>query len=52
MAAPDGTREAAFEAEIAEYLDDHDWEYSPTDHGYDAQRALWPEDVHRWLSET
>ncbi|GAA1769372.1 type I restriction endonuclease subunit R [Nostocoides vanveenii] len=52
MAAPDGTQEAAFEAEIAEYLAAHGWEYSPTDAGYDARRALWPEDVHWWLSET
>ncbi|NHC22959.1 type I restriction endonuclease subunit R [Nocardioides sp. IC4_145] len=52
MAAPDGTREEAFETEIAEYLAAHGWEYSETDTGYDVERALWPEDVHWWLSET
>ena len=52
MAAPDGTREEAFETEIAEYLAAHGWEYSETDDGYDAERAIWPEDVHWWLSET
>lgn len=52
MAAADGTREVAFEAEIAEYLATHGWEYSPTDEGYDAERAIWPEDIHWWLQET
>jgi type I restriction enzyme R subunit len=52
MAAPDGTREEAFETEIAEYLAAHGWEYSETDDGYDVERAIWPEDVHWWLSET
>lgn len=52
MAAPDGTREEAFEVEIAEYLAAHGWEYSDTDDGYDVERAIWPEDVLWWLSET
>jgi type I restriction enzyme R subunit len=52
MASPDGTREEAFETEIAEYLAAHGWEYSQTDEGYDTQRAVWPEDIHWWLSET
>ncbi|MGY1829006.1 type I restriction endonuclease subunit R [Geodermatophilus sp. SYSU D01180] len=52
MAAPDGTREEVFETQIAEYLAAHGWEYSATDDGYDVERALWPEDVHWWLSET
>lgn len=52
MAIPDGTREEAFETEIAEYLAAHGWEYSKTDDGYDVERAVWPEDVHWWLSET
>lgn len=52
MATPDGTREEAFETEIAEYLAEHGWEYSESDAGYDVERALWPEDVHWWLSET
>ena len=52
MAAPDGTREEAFETEIAEHLAANAWECSETDDGYDAERAIWPEDVHWWLSET
>ena len=52
MARVDGSREAAFETEIAEYLAAEGWEYSSSDAGYDAQRALWPDDVHWWLSET
>ncbi len=52
MTTADGTREEAFEAEIAEYLAAHGWEYSATDDGYDVERAIWPEDVHWWLSET
>ncbi|NHT16767.1 type I restriction endonuclease [Cellulomonas sp. IC4_254] len=52
MAAPDGTREEAFEREIAEHLAANGWEYSETDEGYDAERAIWPEDVHWWLTET
>lgn len=52
MGAPDGTKEAAFETEIAEYLAKHGWEYSENDDGYDAKRAIWPADVHWWLSET
>lgn len=52
MASPDGTREEALEVEIAEYLGGHGWLYSPNDDGYDAERAIWSEDVHWWLSET
>jgi type I restriction enzyme R subunit len=52
MAAPDGTREAAFETEIVEYLAANGWEYSETDDGYDVERAIWPDDVHWWLSDT
>jgi type I restriction enzyme, R subunit len=52
MATPDGTREAAFETEIAEYLAAHGWEYNESDDGYDVKRAIWPEDVHWWLNET
>jgi type I restriction enzyme R subunit len=52
MVSPDGTHEAAFETEIAEYLGANGWEYSPTDEGYDVERAIWPEDVFWWLSET
>lgn len=52
MGAPDGTREEAFEREIAEHLAADGWEYSETDDGYDAERAIWPEDVYWWLNET
>ncbi|MGO2423403.1 MAG: hypothetical protein ACTH7N_10670, partial [Brevibacterium aurantiacum] len=52
MASPDGTREEAFETEIAEYLVANGWEYSRTDEGYDVERAIWRDDVHWWLSET
>ncbi|MEV8252370.1 DEAD/DEAH box helicase family protein [Rhodoglobus sp. NPDC076762] len=52
MASHDGTREEAFEAEIAEYLSAHGWEYSETNAGYDVARAIWPEDVLWWLQET
>lgn len=52
MAAPDGTREEAFETEIAAHLAAHGWEYSETDAGYDVDRAIWPADVYWWLSET
>src|SRR5699024_5776641 len=52
MASPDGTREEALEVEIAEYLGEHGWLYSANDDGYDAERAIWPEDVLLWLSET
>lgn len=52
MAPSDGTREEALEVEIAEYLGAHGWLYSPNDDGYDAERAIWPEDVLWWLSET
>ena len=52
MAAHDGTREAAFETEIVEYLAAHGWECSETDEGYDVERAIWPADVYWWLRET
>lgn len=52
MSLLDGTREVAFETEIAEYLAAQGWEYSENDRGYDTQRAVWPEDVYWWLSET
>ena len=35
MASPDGTREEALEVEIAEYLGEHGWVYSPNDDGYE-----------------
>ena len=45
-------KEIAFETDIAEYLEAHGWFYSPTDAGYDRERALFPEDVLGWLADT
>jgi len=45
-------KEIAFEKELAEYLAAHGWLYSPTDAGYDRERALFPEDVLGWLADT
>ena len=50
--AADQSREEQFEAEICEHLAAHGWLYSPNDAGYDAQRALFPEDVLGWLEDT
>lgn len=44
--------EAAFEAEICDYLAEHGWLYSPTDEGYDRDLALFPDDVFDWLAAT
>lgn len=44
--------EIEFEKELAEYLAEHGWLYSPNDAGYDKARALFPEDVFGWLAET
>ncbi|MCA0328486.1 MAG: DEAD/DEAH box helicase family protein [Actinobacteria bacterium] len=44
--------EIKFEQEIAEHLAAHGWSYSPTDAGYDRERALFPEDIFGWLAET
>jgi type I restriction enzyme, R subunit len=44
--------EVEFEKELAEYLADHGWLYSPNDTGYDKERALFPEDVLGWLADT
>ncbi|MBO1753729.1 type I restriction endonuclease subunit R [Allobranchiibius sp. CTAmp26] len=44
--------EKAFEDEICAHLTVTGWLYSPTDAGYDKQRALFPEDVFDWLQET
>ena len=48
----DQSREGQFEAEICEYLAAHGWLYSPNDTGYDAERALFPEDMFGWLEDT
>jgi type I restriction enzyme R subunit len=44
--------EAAFEAEICQYLSEHGWLYSATDKGYDQELALFPADVFGWLAST
>ncbi|MCH9736509.1 MAG: hypothetical protein K0U78_18470 [Actinomycetia bacterium] len=44
--------EIEFEKEIAEYLAARGWRYSPNDHGYDRERALFGEDVLGWLGDT
>ncbi|MFE7782140.1 type I restriction endonuclease subunit R [Streptomyces nigrescens] len=47
----DLTYEEQFERQICEYLEAHDWKYSPNDEGYDAERALFPEDVFGWFED-
>jgi len=49
---PDKHREIHFEEEICEHLADHGWLYSADDTGYDAERALFPEDLIGWLADT
>lgn len=44
--------ESKFEQELAQHLAANGWLYSPTDTGYDKERALFPEDVFGWLSDT
>lgn len=44
--------ESAFETEICRALQADGWLYSPNDHGYDRERALFPEDVFGWLEDT
>ncbi|NMD54393.1 MULTISPECIES: type I restriction endonuclease subunit R [Tsukamurella] len=44
--------EVEFEREIAEYLAGHGWLYSPTDEGYDRERAMFPADLLGYLSDT
>ena len=45
-------KEIEFEKEIAEHLTAHGWLYSPSDAGYDRERALFPEDILGWLADT
>ncbi|GHE67424.1 hypothetical protein GCM10018771_56580 [Streptomyces cellulosae] len=47
----DLTYEEQFERQICEFLADHGWLYSPNGDGYDAERALFPEDVFGWFRE-
>lgn len=44
--------EIEFEKEFAEHLAAHGWLYSPNDTGYDRERALFPEDIFGWLTDT
>jgi type I restriction enzyme R subunit len=44
--------ENKFEEEICRHLEKGGWLYSPDDTGYDAERALFPEDVIGWLAQT
>jgi type I restriction enzyme R subunit len=44
--------EASLETEICEHLAAHGWLYSPDDTGYDAELALFGEDVFGWLADT
>jgi len=44
--------EYKFEQELCEALAASGWLYSKNDDGYDAGLALYPADVHAWLSET
>ncbi|MEU5633791.1 type I restriction endonuclease subunit R [Streptomyces rishiriensis] len=45
----DLTYESEFEQRICQYLAAQGWEYSPNGEGYDAERALFPEDVFDWF---
>jgi type I restriction enzyme R subunit len=44
--------EEAFESELCEHLAANGWLYSPTDAGYDQERALFPKDLLAYLQET
>ena len=44
--------EVEFEREICEHLAANGWLYSPSDAGYDRERALFPQDILEWLAET
>jgi type I restriction enzyme R subunit len=44
--------EIEFENDICAHLAAHGWLYSPTDAGYDRERALFPEDAIAWAKET
>lgn len=44
--------EVVFESEICAHLQDHGWLSSANDHGYDRERALFPEDLFAWLEQT
>lgn len=44
--------EDTFQREISEYLAVHGWLASANSAGYDKERALFPEDLLRWLADT
>lgn len=44
--------EVVFEDEICAHLEAHGWLYAKNDHGFDRERALFPEDLFAWLEET
>lgn len=44
--------ENPFETELCEHLASHGWLYSADDTGYDRERALFPEDVFGWMTDT
>ncbi|MCW4601688.1 DEAD/DEAH box helicase family protein [Janibacter hoylei] len=44
--------EVVFEDEICAHLEAHGWLYAKNDHGYDRERALFPQDLFAWLEET
>lgn len=48
----DASKEATFEAEVAEFLAERGWFYSVSDDGYDADRALFPDDIFGWLADS
>lgn len=45
-------RETHFERDVCDHLAAHGWLYSPTDTGYDAEHALFPEDLFAWIEAT
>ncbi|MFH9562368.1 type I restriction endonuclease subunit R [Streptomyces globisporus] len=47
----DLTYEERFERQICEHLEAHGWLYSPNGEGYDAERALFPEDLFDWFED-
>jgi type I restriction enzyme R subunit len=44
--------EHKFEQEISEHLAARGWLYTPNDAGYDRERALFPDDIFGWLTDT
>jgi type I restriction enzyme R subunit len=44
--------EIEFENDLCDYLKAHGWLYSKDDAGYDVERAIFPEDLLRWIQDT